>query len=245
EAIHLLPEMAGSNIHPKIARVLLERENPEASLLALRLSGVDWDCVSSTSLEEAVTVVRVRMECGLMTEAFMYQRMICTKLRDKKQMDQHNEVLQDRPQDWPLWLEVLVTEICCLCIRRNMVDRMIELPWNSDEEKHLHKTLLDYATADQASTAGSLLVVFYLQRYRYAEAYEVDALLQTLEEGFLSKCQEEVLAHKIKSRNYWRKQIVEQSVHLLPDVLQQELKKVKFGVKTGSSPASAKTRSPD
>lgn len=44
-----------------------------------------------------------------------------------------------------------------------MVDRMIELPWNSDEEKHLHKCLLDFANGDPSSTVGSLLVVFYIQ----------------------------------------------------------------------------------
>ena len=117
------------------------------------------------SLSEAVTAVRVRVECGLLTEAFSHQRKLCTKVREKKCSPS-----ADAPDDgkgeyrsWKDWVEVLVSEICYLCIRRNMVDRMIELPWNSDEEKHLRKCLLDYAVDDPSSTVGSLLVVFYIQ----------------------------------------------------------------------------------
>lgn len=129
--------------------------------MALRWSGQDGGA-TLVSLGEAVTAVRVRVECGLLTEAFMYQRMICSKVKDKKLKDADDEV-KEQFSDWLIWLEVLVTEICCLCIRRSLVDRMIELPWNSDEEKHLHKCLFDVAMDDPSSTVGSLLVVFYLQ----------------------------------------------------------------------------------
>ena len=64
---------------------------------------------------------------------------------------------------WTEWMEILVNEFCCLCIRRNVVDRIIELPWNPDEEKYLHRCLLDSASDDPSSAVGSLLVVFYLQ----------------------------------------------------------------------------------
>ena len=40
---------------------------------------------------------------------------------------------------------------------------MIELSWNSDEEKYLHKCLLDSATDDPSTTMGCLLVIFYIQ----------------------------------------------------------------------------------
>lgn len=114
------------------------------------------------SLGEAVTAVRVRVECGLFTEAFLHQRMLCTKVREKN-YGASAEAPDDERRSWKDWVEVLVAEFCYLCIRRNMVDRMIELPWNSDEEKHLHKCLLDYATDDPSSTVGSLLVVYYIQ----------------------------------------------------------------------------------
>lgn len=129
--------------------------------MVLRWSGRDGG-PTLISIGEAVTAVRVRVECGLLTEAFMYQRTICTKVKDKKQMDTINEVTE-QCHDGLLWLEVLVTEICVLCIRGNLVDRMIELPWNSNEENHIHKCLFDYATEVPWSTVGSLLVVFYLQ----------------------------------------------------------------------------------
>lgn len=109
----------------------------------------------------------MRVECGLFTEAFIHQRMLCTKVKENKlKCGQFGDVTDDstcKYRGWEDWVEILVTEICVLCIRRNMVDRMIELPWNSDEEKHLHKCLLDYTIDDPSSIIGSLLVVFYIQ----------------------------------------------------------------------------------
>ncbi|KAL7123463.1 hypothetical protein ACP275_01G106400 [Erythranthe tilingii] len=214
EATALLPEIASPNIHPKVAQALLERNIPDVALMVLRWSGRD----GGETLVEAVTAVRVRVECGLLTEAFMYQRTICSQIKDKKSKDEMKEPSSS------VWLEVLVTEICYLCLRGNILDRIIELPWNSDEEKHIHKCLFDFATSDPSSTAGSLLVVFYLQRYRYVEAYQVDCKLQNMEEDFISKNQDDRISYKVRSMSHWRKGLVGQSVDLLPDVLQQQLK---------------------
>ncbi|KZV53298.1 hypothetical protein F511_07592 [Dorcoceras hygrometricum] len=241
EAISLLPEIAGPTMHPKVARTLLERENPDAALMALRWSGRDGGA-TLVSLGEALTAVRVRVECGLLTEAFMYQRMMCTKMKDKKHMHASDEAKEQL--DWLFWVEVLVTEICCLCIRRNLIDRMIELPWNSDEEKHLHKCLFDFVTDDPSSAVGSLLVVFYLQRYRYNEAYQVDCKLQILEEDFISKSQIDEISFKMKSVSHWRKGLVERGVELLPDVLQQQMKAGSFS-ETGSENRPSKSDLPN
>lgn len=148
-----------------MARVLLERQNPDVALMVLRWSG--RDVAQLVSLEEAVTTVRVRVECGLLTEAFMYQRAVCMKTKDKNlnnaSFDSTPSEVRDECCTSAMWMEALVTEICFLCIRRNLVDRMIELPWNSDEEKHIHKCLFDFCIDDPSSIMGSLLVVFYLQ----------------------------------------------------------------------------------
>lgn len=122
---------------------------------------------AEASLSEAVTAVRVRVECGLLTEAFMYQRMLCMNVKEK-QMNRKfpvdvSDAFEDELRSWTDWVLVLVTEICYLCVRRNLIDRLIELPWNHDEEKHLHKCLLDCATTDPCTSAGSLLVVYYIQ----------------------------------------------------------------------------------
>lgn len=232
EACHLLPEISGSTTHPKIAQVLLERENPEAALMVLRWSGRDGGS-PLVSLSEAVTAVRVRVECALLTEAFTYQRMLCTKVREKKlKFGTIGETFDDLKggfKTWEQWLEVLVTEICCLCIRRNLVDRMIELPWNSDEEKYLHKCLLDSATDDPSTTVGSLLVVFYIQRYRYAEAYQVNLKLQSVEQDFISKnrVSEEVLS-RMQSQIHWRTKFIDTSIELLPEVQRQLVKNGKL-----------------
>ncbi|CAN0842465.1 E3 ubiquitin-protein ligase HOS1, partial [Linum grandiflorum] len=162
EACNLLPEICGASTHPKIAQVLLERGVPETALMVLRWSGHDGSQLVSFS--EAVTAVRVRVECGLLTEAFMYQRNVWTKVKEKNSKGGQPKVT---PDDFSEWLETLVTEICCLCIKRNMVDRMIELPWDASEEKHLSKCLLDCAVHDPSSTTGNLLVVYYLQVFVY------------------------------------------------------------------------------
>ncbi|XP_058009511.1 E3 ubiquitin-protein ligase HOS1 isoform X2 [Hevea brasiliensis] len=227
EACHLLPEISSPSIHPKIAQVLLEREAPETALMVLRWSGRDGS--QMVSLSEAVTAVRVRVECGLLTEAFMHQRMLCTKVREKKWKDELTEDASDdlkrECRTWEDWVKVLVTEICCLCIKSKLVDRMIEFPWNLDEEKYVHKCLLDCAIDDPSTTTGSLLVVFYLQRYRYAEACQVDLKLQGVEQDFVSNnsVSEEVLS-KMRSASDWRTGLVAKSIELLPQVQQQQAK---------------------
>ncbi|GAV78000.1 ELYS domain-containing protein [Cephalotus follicularis] len=228
EVCHLLPEICGPATHPKIAQVLLERQNPDAALMVLRWSGRDGGS-QLVSLNEALTAIRVRVECGLLTEAFIYQRMLCNKIREKKlkggPSEDNSENLKGECRTWTDWVETLVSEICCLCIWRNLVDQMIELPWNSDEEKYLHKTLLESAIYDSSTAIGNLLVVYYLQRYRYAEAYQVNLRLQSVEQGFISKnsISEEVLS-KITSASHWRKSLVDKCVELLPEIQQQQVK---------------------
>ncbi|CAN1333779.1 E3 ubiquitin-protein ligase HOS1, partial [Linum perenne] len=206
EACNLLPEICGPSTHPKIAQVLLERGVPETALMVLRWSGHDGSQI--VSLSEAVTAVRVRVECGLLTEAFMYQRNLWTKVKEKNSKGGPPKATDDFG-GWGQWLETLVTEICCLCIKRNLVDLMIELPWDSAEEKHLSKCLLDCAVHDPSSTTGNLLVVYYLQRYRYTEAYEVDAKLQTVEQEFISTNPiNEAVVSRMRSANHWRASLV-------------------------------------
>ncbi|KAF6149900.1 hypothetical protein GIB67_008621 [Kingdonia uniflora] len=238
EACRLLPEIAGSNTHPKITQVLLERQNPDAALMVLRWSGRDGLCaytnsenggVQLVSLCEAVTAVRVRVECGLLTEAFMYQRIHCLKVKENKLKRRSfgvfsNDVGVDQGT-WVEQMESLVTEICYLCIRRNLVDRMIELPWSSDEEKYLHKCLFDHTSEDPSSSSGSLLVVFYLQRLRYIEAYQVDRKLQSLEQDIIlmSSTTEEVQL-RIRSTSQWRTGLVDKGIALLPEAQQQQVR---------------------
>ncbi|XP_022922347.1 E3 ubiquitin-protein ligase HOS1-like [Cucurbita moschata] len=231
EACRLLPHISGPATHPKIAQVLLERKNPDTALMVLRWSGHDSMSVP-VSLVEAVTGVRVRVECALLTEAFMYQKMVCNRVRDRKKYEEHEDAFgnaQSKFKSWEDWMKILVTEICFLCIRRNFVDRMIELPWGSNEEKHLHKCLLEWSTAHPSSTIGSLLFVYYLQRFRYLEAYQVNILLQKAEQGYLSEnsVHEDVLS-RMKSTSHWRAGLVDKFMELLPEVQQLEIKSGKL-----------------
>ncbi|MCL7029533.1 hypothetical protein MKW94_028096, partial [Papaver nudicaule] len=243
EACQLLPEIAGPNTHPKIAQVMLERENPEGALMVLRWSGRDGlnahansanGGAQLVSLQEAIIAVRVRVKCGLLTEAFMYQRTHCQRVKEEKlkRGTSSQAFITDvkvKEETWLDQMDPLVTEICCLCIRNNWIDKMIEFPWNSDEEKYIHKCLLEYATEIPESTSGSLLVVYYLQRYRYIEAYQVNHKLQSLEQEILSKASigEEAVS-KIRSISQWRAGLVDKCIDLLPDVQQQQVKSGNF-----------------
>ncbi|KAL2898980.1 E3 ubiquitin-protein ligase HOS1 [Bienertia sinuspersici] len=227
EACCLLPEIAGPESHPKIAKVLLERKTPDSALMFLRWCGRDGG--AELSLSEAVTAIRVRVECGLLTEAFMYQRMLCMKVKEKESNHKLPVDALDDPEcelkSWTDWVHVLVTEICCLCVRRNIIDRFIELPWNYDEERHLHMCLLDCAKEDPRTSAGSLLVVYYLQRHRYIDAYHTDWELRRIEEDFISMDNVDgELMDRMRSSADWRTGLVNKAVELLPEVEQQQLK---------------------
>ncbi|KAI4370000.1 hypothetical protein MLD38_018388 [Melastoma candidum] len=228
EACRLLPEISGSATHPKIPQVLLERQVPEMALMVFRWSGRDG-MSEQMSLPEAVTAVRVRLECGLLTEAFTYQRMLCNKVKEGKLKHaaaaDPSDGFKTRSRNWEEWMEILVSDICYLCIRRKCVDQIIGFPWNADEEKYLHKCLLDYSIEDPSTITGNLLVVFYLQRYRYSEAYHVDRELQRLEQDYISNksVDEEVLA-KMKAASHWRRVLTDKCMELLPEVEQQLIK---------------------
>ncbi|KAK7406290.1 hypothetical protein VNO78_07913 [Psophocarpus tetragonolobus] len=232
EACRLLPEITGPTSHPKIAEVLLERGSPDTALMVLRWAGRDGG-PHITSLRDAVTAVRVRVECGLLTEAFMHQRVLCTRVKEKninkRASGGTSEKLKGQCSNWVEWVEVLVTEICCLCIRRNLVDRLLELPWNSVEEKYIHKCLMDYAIEDPLKITGNLLVVFYIQRYRYSEAYQVHSELEKVEQDCISKgsVSQEFLP-RLEKANHRRVNLINRSLELLPEVEQQQLRSGKL-----------------
>ncbi|CAN7137977.1 unnamed protein product [Brassica rapa subsp. narinosa] len=251
EACRTLPEICGPETYPKVAQVLLERENPETALKVLRWSGRDG-ASELVSIGEAVTAVRVRVECGLLSEAFTYQRTLCLKVKENELKNGPVKHVADDGDSlsWTEWMEILVNEFCCLSIRRNVVDRIIELPWNPDEEKYLHRCLLDSATDDPSSAVGSLLVVFYLQasnyifnfilksasleygirmRYRYIQAYQVDLRLQKIEEAFVSENRigEEVMS-RMRSQSHWRKELVDKAIDILPAIQQQQVRSGQF-----------------
>ena len=114
------------------------------------------------SLSEAVTAVRVRIEYSLLTEAFMYHRSYCSRVKEQRAADMiHSE--DALRSSWVYHVEVMMNEFCTICIERNFVDKMIDLPWDSDEEKHLHKLLFDSACEMPTKPFGSLLVVYYLR----------------------------------------------------------------------------------
>ncbi|AQK55654.1 E3 ubiquitin-protein ligase HOS1 [Zea mays] len=117
----------------------ITQKGMEASLLqkTLKKDGISF-------LSEAVTVVRVRIECRLLTETFMYHRSYCSKVKEQHSanMTHDEDALKN---SWVYHVEMMVTEFCAICIKRNLVDKMMDLPWDSEEEKHLHKSLFDSA----------------------------------------------------------------------------------------------------
>ncbi|KAM0925081.1 hypothetical protein ACQ4PT_004434 [Festuca glaucescens] len=169
EACSLLPKISSKETHPKIAQVLLERHKPDVALVVLKCTG--GDSFSTTAniekdgllcLTEAVTALRIRIEYGHVTEAFMFHRSYCSRVKEQRSADTAH-VEDAHRNSWMYHVEVMMAEFCEICIDRNVVDKIIDLPWDSEEEKHLHKSLFDSARERPTGPCGSLLVVFYLQ----------------------------------------------------------------------------------
>ncbi|KAH7280650.1 hypothetical protein KP509_36G007400 [Ceratopteris richardii] len=201
EACCLLPEVVSSTIHPKVPRVLLERKRPFAALDVLRCSDGIGDVRFSGSakndevsqLEDAVTAVRVRLECGLLTDAYLYQRAYISRIKSiepKQSVLKSTGMNQHGSRDWSYEMESLVEEICWLCAEKCLVAQMIELPWDKDEERVLLNCLMNLATKDPCSSTGSLMVMFYIMRCRNQEAYLVHKELLAIEKTFLEQCKD-------------------------------------------------------
>ncbi|RCV41004.1 hypothetical protein SETIT_9G100700v2 [Setaria italica] len=256
EACSLLPKISSKEAHPKIAQVLLERQRPDMALVVLKCTGRDSFSVTESiekdgisSLSEAVTAVRVRIEHGHLTEAFVYHRSYCSRVKEQRAADMTHagDALRS---SWIYHVEGMMTEFCNICIERNLVDKMIDLPWDSEEEKHLHKSLFDYAHEMPTEPCGSLLVVYYLRRYRYLEAYEVDRSLQRFEQKKLESTTEEI-ASKIRKIAQWRENLVAKCLDILPEVQRENMKAINSGEQSQfartaqrSSPVSQVVRSP-
>ncbi|AQK63090.1 E3 ubiquitin-protein ligase HOS1 [Zea mays] len=234
EACSLLPKIFSKETHPKIAQVLLERQRPDMALLVLKCTGRDsfsatenFEKDGISSLSEAVTAVRVRIECGLLTEAFMYHRSYCSKVKEQHSANMtHTEDAFEG--SWIYHVEMMMVEFCTICIERNLVDKMIDLPWDSEEEKHLHKSLFESAHEAPMDPIGSLLVVYYLRRYRYLEAYGVDRSLQKFEQKELENATEEI-ASKIRAIAQWRESLVAKCLDMLPEVQRENVKAINSG----------------
>lgn len=169
EACSLLPKISSKETHPKIAQVLLERQKPDVALVVLKCTGCDSFSATANiekdgllCLSEAVTAIRVRIEYGQVTEAFMFHRSYCSRIKEQRPADM-TRVEDVCRSSWMHHVEVMMVEFCEICIDRNVVDKIIDLPWDSEEEKYLHKSLFDSARETPTGPCGSLLVVFYLQ----------------------------------------------------------------------------------
>ncbi|CAM6107071.1 unnamed protein product [Calypogeia fissa] len=238
EASRLLPEIVSPHIHPKIPHVLLERGMPEIALSILRSSGRDWyvgkeskQCqAGEISLSEAITAVRVRLECGLLTEAYIYQRTHWTRVKSEDARRRGSKIRKqdvehwEEPRNWSLELEALVGEICWFGIRNNLLKEMTGLPWLSDEEKVVKKYLLDQAVQDPSSSSGNHLVMFYIQRCRYVEAYLVHKRLCDLEQQYIGSSRDEGKRIHCQTARAHRTRITEACVDLLPQIQQQQLR---------------------
>ncbi|VAH94575.1 unnamed protein product [Triticum turgidum subsp. durum] len=238
EACSLLPKISSKETHPKIAQVLLERQKPDVALVVLKCTGCDSFSATANiekdgllCLSEAVTAIRVRIEYGQVTEAFMFHRSYCSRIKEQ------------RPADVMHHVEVMMVEFCEICIERNIVDRIIDLPWDSEEEKYLHKSLFDSAREVPTGPCGSLLVVFYLQRYRYLEAYDVHRSLQNFEQNTLETASEEV-ASKISAIARWREGLVVKCLEMLPEVQREDMRSISSGDQSQFAIRTMQTSSP-
>lgn len=150
EACQLVPELFMHNTHPKVVTVLYERQKAEAALAVLRASGRDGQAAELVPLADALAAVRVWLQCGLLTEGYLYQRA-------------YVDGVKREGGEWLSSMEVLVGDICRVSMKTGLVDKILALPWRKEEELYVKKCLLDRAGQDPSSAAGNLLAVFYVQ----------------------------------------------------------------------------------
>jgi hypothetical protein len=167
--------------------VLLERGAPRAALGALRASGrLLSEGIPRLPLDETVTALRSFLECGPLSEAYLFQRTHWAGLRAALDFPaaaaQPAEPLEE-PRDWAEELAVTVAEVVSFAARRGVLKEMVELPWAPEEEGPMEEALVRCAQRDPGGGAGSHLVVYYLLRCRYAEAMIRHRDVCRLEEG--------------------------------------------------------------
>lgn len=204
-----MPELCMHNTHPKVVTVLYERQKAEAALAVLRASGRDGQAAELVPLTDALAAVRVWLQCGLLTEGYLYQRA-------------YVDGVKREGGDWLSSMEVLVGDICRVSMKTDLLDKMLVLPWRKEEELYLKKCLLDRAGQDPSSAAGNLLAVFYVQRYRYMEAHAVHERLNELEIIWGERCTDEAKFTRVCTASKQRARIVEKCLKLLLDVQQQQ-----------------------
>ncbi|KAH8966469.1 hypothetical protein BDL97_03G026400 [Sphagnum fallax] len=209
EACRLLPEIATHAVHPKVVEVLLERGRPEAALAVLHASGQDGQASGAVPLAEALTTLRVWLHCDLLSEGYMYQRAHC-------------DTVKHQGGDWLVEKEVLIREVCRYCADMGLLDRMLVLPWQIEEENFMRKCLLEYSAQDPSSTAGNLLVVFYVQRCRYLDAQTMHKMLCDLEKLWVGQCTDTAKVARVHTACNKRMQIIEKCMELLPAVQRQK-----------------------
>ncbi|XP_024524647.1 E3 ubiquitin-protein ligase HOS1 [Selaginella moellendorffii] len=220
EACRWIPEIVSPSLHPKVSLVLLERGRPDAALPVLQSTGrfrPREEILTPLPLSEAVTVVRVLLECSMLSEAYLYQQSHVKAIRTNIKQQKDEDVVA---RDWIQELDVLLGELCFICIRKNCMVKVLELPWKLDEEKVLRKCLLEQAMEDPSSSSGSLLAAFYLQRCRFSEAYAVHRRLLSLERQYIMENMSTDVVQRICEQ---RTKLMEKSLEILPEVEREQL----------------------
>lgn len=186
-ACEQLDDLSKFSSHPRLPRVLLERQQPDAALSLLSRNGRLnrlYRGVETLLLSEVVTVVRILLESDSLVNAFLYQRSHTSKAREnsgEKGPGKFNDT-PETERHWTKHMEILVGEICWFCIRKSRADKIMSLPWDSEEQEIVHRCFMARATQKPGGTAGHLLVVFYIKRCQFVEAQRVHQKLCELED---------------------------------------------------------------
>ncbi|KAK9824980.1 hypothetical protein WJX81_002675 [Elliptochloris bilobata] len=142
----LLPGAATAGTPFLFVEALAKLGRPEEALAVLR------------ALEEAETALQIRLDCGLITEAFLEARRCCDHV-PAEQRGPHTRALVRRLAEWAQ--------------RARMVHEVIQLPLNALEEQAMCGWMEEQAAA--GGRAAHALPVFYLLRGRIAEGLHANA----------------------------------------------------------------------
>ncbi|GBG61328.1 hypothetical protein CBR_g20363 [Chara braunii] len=232
EACQWIPVIAGPSLHPKVLGSLVERGAPHVALDALRASGsggiLGSECHSQIPLSKAIIALRVLIQSGLLADGYLYQYDHWRRVREMEEnpnigingqkIMEGDGVDDGKRLGWKKEMEVLVTEICWICIRDGWLGNLIKLPWSQEEESILSQYLMNEALREPHGKAGAFLVTYYILRCRYIEAEKTHAKLLELEQQCIQQNPNLPIIGRMMEARKQRTKIVEACHSLVSDV---------------------------
>lgn len=190
-ACQLLTSQVQGTTPFKVVQALVSLGRSDAAL-SLHWSQAGSKTASASDIKHAITLLELRLRCGLLNEAFLAMRAHCYSLQEP-QRSEHARVLVVHLADWAS-TKTATTSVAAgeggttmrnIASYRSPLHLLFELPWDATEEDALVGWLNQQLLAGKA--AGDLLPLYFLGRGQVPEALGSYNLWQLRKQGQSSR----------------------------------------------------------